>query len=113
MKYLAAMGLMALSFYTSANTYVQGVPTTITSVDSYNYGSVEGHIRILVSDTVTGCEAGYFVQDSNTGIDRALSIALSAFHGGAKVVIGGRSGVNWSGSSNPNYCQVHAITLVK
>ncbi len=96
-----------------ADAYVAGVKTKITTIDSYNYGSVEGDIRILVANSVPGCEAGYYVNSSNTGIDKILSIALSAFHSDANIIIGGRSGIPWSGSGNTTYCKVHAIQIVK
>jgi len=105
--------LLFFPYLVLANTYVAGVKTSITRVDSYNNGGAEGHIRILVSTSVAGCEAGYFLEDTYKGIDRTLSIALSAFHSNANVVIGGRSGVSWSGSVNTTYCRIHAISVVK
>jgi hypothetical protein len=96
-----------------ADTFVAGVKTSITRVDSYNNGNAEGHIRILVSKSVAGCESGYFLKDTNKGIDRTLSTALSAFHSNASVIIAGRSGVSWSGSGSSTYCRIHAISVVK
>jgi hypothetical protein len=104
---------LLIPYLVLADTYVAGIKTTITRVDSYNNGSAEGHIRILVSQSVAGCEAGYFLESNYKGSDKTLSIALSAFYSNANVIIGGRSGVSWSGSGNTTYCRIHAISVVK
>ena len=105
--------LLSLAVFTSSSLaeYVPGTLTRIKSIDTYHHGAAEGDIRILVYDTVPGCEAGYFIDKSNLGISSALSIALSAFHSNTQVKIGGQSNIDWHGSSNPDYCKVHAITL--
>ena len=110
-----ALGLLltCLGLNAFADTYVAGVKTKIKTIDSYNHGSVEGDIRIRVAISVPGCEAGYYINSTNAGINKTLSIALSAFHSEADIIIGGRSGLPWSGSSNTTYCKVHAIQIVK
>lgn len=96
-----------------ADTYVPGTRTTIIGIDSYNHAGGAGDARIIVKNTVAGCEAGYFILAEDPGVDRSLSLALSAFHTGGEVLIGGRSGIAWSGSSDSRYCKVHGVQLVK
>ncbi len=96
-----------------ADTYVPGTSTTITQVTTYQYGVASGDIAIKVENVVAGCEAGYFIIAGTEGLEEGLSTALSAFHSGAAVIVGGRQGVPWSATSRTDYCQVHSIALVK
>lgn len=96
-----------------SGTYVAGIETTIRGINSYNNESAEGDIRILVNDIVSDCESGYFLTSKNIGIDRTLSIALSALHTGSKVIIDGYKGVPWRASKKSTYCEIHAIRIVK
>ncbi|WP_370980212.1 hypothetical protein [Agaribacterium sp. ZY112] len=107
--------LLILLFPVSVNaaTYVSGVSTTITRIDTHHYGKADGDVRISVSDSVPGCESGYFITADSQSIEKALSIALSAYHSGSKVVIGGQSGIQWDGTSRTDYCHVHSISLSK
>lgn len=104
--------LCFISNFAISDIYVAGIETSIVRVESYTAGSVAGHIRILTSTPVSGCEAGYFLEYASEGLDRTFSLALSAFHSGRKVVIHGRSGVSWSGSGNSSYCRIHSLSIV-
>ncbi len=105
--------ILLLSSNSFSATYVAGVETVIIAVNTYQYDSASGDISIQVRDTVTGCEAGYFMLEGTKGLEEGLSVALSAFHSGSRVVVGGQSGIQWSATGRTDYCQVHAISLVK
>lgn len=107
LKSLLILSTTLLSLPGWSATYVQGVETTIKQVDTYHYGSAAGDIRVLTNKVIEGCESGYYLTKDDSGIDKALSNALSAFHSGATVII------QWAGSSSASYCKIHAITIKK
>ena len=116
MKKFIFLAIYSLSFVSSicladAN-YISGTETEITNISSYATGGVTGDVRILVKNTVAGCEAGYYVNSDNSGKESILSIALSAFHTNAKVLINAYDSPRWSGSSN-NYCLIEGIDIRK
>lgn len=92
--------------------YINGVETTVTGVSSYGSGVVTGDIKVLVANTVTGCEDGYYVDNDNAGKSEILSIALSAFHSGEKVKTNTVDSPRWEGSS-ANNCKIEGIHLIK
>ncbi len=107
--------IFTISLFTSSicsAEYVRGVVTEITNISAYSTGSVTGDIRIVVKDSVTGCQAGYYVNSENPGKSSILSIALSAFHTNTKVLINAYDSPRWSGSSH-DYCLIEGIDLAK
>lgn len=106
---LIAMG--ACLACTAQAAYLTGAETKITGVSTYASGSVAGDVVIRVQTTVAGCEAGYYIKASDPGKKEALSVALSAFHAGATVVINGNDSPRWEGSG-ANLCRVEGIHIV-
>lgn len=88
---LSGLSFSSLSFA----AYIQAANTTITRVFTYGSGSVTGDIVFQMSNPVAGCENGYYITEGNSGKEEILSIALSAFHAGAKVSINAYDAPRW------------------
>jgi hypothetical protein len=93
--------------------YKAGVVSTVTSVVNYNFPPAAGDITIQIKQPAVGCESGYFILSGTEGANASLSIALTAFHSGAKVIISGHTGKPWIATGRSDYCQLHAIQLIK
>lgn len=110
--------IFAISFliFASPNyaAYIYGATgTKITLVSAYGASSVAGDIRIVVQDTVTSCEDGYYITKDDPGKESMLSLALSAFHSGSKVQINAYDSPRWEGGPSSKLCKVEAIHLNK
>lgn len=86
---------------------------TIISVGVYGegYEPLAGDILIAISSPATGCEKGYYIKNNSIGKDSLLSVALSAFHTGAKVGINAYDTPGWTVSGN--YCLIESLRLMK
>ncbi len=114
MKKIILMCILASITNTASAEWIRGVSTTITRVSSYGVGPFAGDIKFHVVTTVAGCEAGYYLRAADAVSKKdVLSIALSAFHSGAKVQFNGNDSPRWDGSPTENYCLVESIHLTK
>lgn len=100
------------SVFATAN-YVVGSDAKIITILTSQTGNTAGDVMIKTDTPVAGCESGYFIPVGTRGLEEGLSVALSAFHAGAKVKIDGTSGMSWAGTSRSDYCQVYSISIMK
>lgn len=86
------------------------VNTGIISIHAdATYGG--GDVVVKVTNPATGCAAGFWLRNSDTGFKYLYAMLLSAYHAGSTVRVSGENSVLWP-SSGSQYCLVKMLAVI-